>query len=110
MFFFSFTGAPLAAADDRDACADALCNSRRGAPNTMPQMTAAMPRRLPPELWFRRAPPFLWDTVHPRRPTGGERFLENLDNGSRDTQTGIGRKLFARSFPRSRTLPSAIFR
>jgi len=76
-----------AAVCDRDACADALCNSRRGAPNNAPQMTAATPRRLPPVLWFRRAPPFIWDTVHPRRRTGGERFLENLDNQSREAQT-----------------------
>lgn len=97
-FFFSLSCALLAAADDRDACADALCNRKRGAPNKMPQMTAAMPRRLPPVLWFRRAPPFIWDTVHPRRRTGGERFLENLDNQSRDAQTSIRTKPFRALF------------
>ena len=51
-----------------------LCNSRRGAPNNAPQMTAATPRRLPPVLWFRRAPPFSGDTVHPSRHTGGVGF------------------------------------
>ena len=65
----------------------AFCNKRRGAPNNAPQMTAATPRRLPPVLWFRRAPPFSGDTVHPRRHTGGEGFLENLDNQSRAAQT-----------------------
>jgi len=70
-----------------DAVAVALCNSRRGAPKSVPQMTAATPRRLPPVLWFRRAPPFSGDTVHPRRHTGGEGFLENLDNQSRLEQT-----------------------
>jgi len=63
-----------AAAAGRDAGAALLCNSRRGAPNNAPQMTAATPRRLPPVLWFRRAPPFSGDTVHPRRHTGGEGF------------------------------------
>jgi hypothetical protein len=96
--FFSLSCALLAAADDRDVCADALCNSKRGAPNKMPQITAAMPRRLPPVLWFRRAPPFSWDTVHPRRRTGGERFLENLDNQSRDAQTSIRTKPFRALF------------
>jgi hypothetical protein len=62
------------AASDRAAWAASLCNSRRGAPNSKPQMTAATPRRLPPVLWFRRAPPFSGDTVHPRRHTGGEGF------------------------------------
>jgi hypothetical protein len=97
-FFFSLSCALLAAADDRDVCADALCNSKRGAPNKRPQMTAAMPRRLPPVLWFRRAPPFIWDAVHPRRRTGGERFLENLDNQSRDAQTSIRTKPFRALF------------
>lgn len=59
-------------ASGRDAWATLLCNNRRGAPNKAPQMTAATPRRLPPVLWFRRAPPFSGDTVHPRRHTGGE--------------------------------------
>ena len=65
---------PCAAASGRDAWAALLCNNRRGAPNNAPQMTAATPRRLPPVLWFRRAPPFSGDTVHPRRHTGGEGF------------------------------------
>ena len=63
-----------AAASDRDALAALLCNNRRGAPKSTPQMIAATPRRLPPVLWFRRAPPFSGDTVHPRRHTGGEGF------------------------------------
>jgi hypothetical protein len=63
-----------AAASGRDAWAALLCNNRRGAPNNAPQMTAATPRRLPPVLWFRRAPPFSGDSVHPRRHTGGEGF------------------------------------
>ena len=83
----------------RDAVADEFCNNRRGAPKSTPQMTAATPRRLPPVLWFRRAPPFSGDTVHPRRHTGGEGFLENLDNQSRRPQTrksgeSISRALF----------------
>jgi hypothetical protein len=53
-------------------CADALCNSRRGTTSNEPQTAAATPRRLPPVLWFRRAPPFSGDTVHPRRHTGDE--------------------------------------
>jgi hypothetical protein len=63
-----------ATASGRDACAALLCNNRRGAPNNAPQMTAATPRRLPPVLWFRRAPPFSGDTVHSRRHTSGEGF------------------------------------
>jgi hypothetical protein len=63
------------AASDRDACADALlCNRRRGAPTNAPQRAAATPRRLPPVLWFRRAPPFFGDTVRTRadvRVAGG---------------------------------------
>jgi hypothetical protein len=75
------------AAEACDVVAVALCNNRRGAPKSVPQMTAATPRRLPPVLWFRRAPPFSGDTVHPRRHTGGEGFLENLDNRTRLRQT-----------------------
>ena len=76
----------------------AFCNSRRGAPNNAPQMIAATPRRLPPVLWFRRAPPFSGDTVHPRRHTGGEGFLENLDNHLRATQTRNGAETFCGLF------------
>jgi hypothetical protein len=63
-----------AAVNTRDGLADVLCNNRRGAPKSTPQMTAATPRRLPPVLWFRRAPPFSGDTVHPRRHTGARGF------------------------------------
>jgi hypothetical protein len=97
--FLSASCTLRAAASDRGACADALCNSRRGAPNNVPQMTAATPRRLPPVLWFRRAPPFSGDTVHPRRHTGGEGFLEKLDNQSRATQTRNRAKPFRALFP-----------
>jgi hypothetical protein len=47
-----------AAVRTRDAWAVSLCNRRRGSPNTTPHRTAATPRRLPPVLWFLRAPPF----------------------------------------------------
>jgi hypothetical protein len=100
LFLFSY--APFAAVCDRDACADAFCNSRRGAPNNAPQMTAATPRRLPPVLWFRRAPPFSGDTVHPRRHTGGEGFLEKLDNQTRAAQTRKRTKPFRALFPQVR--------
>jgi hypothetical protein len=76
-----------AAASDRGVFADALCNSRRGTTNNEPQTAAATPRRLPPVLWFRRAPPFSGDTVHPRRHTGDGGFLQNIDNQSRTSQT-----------------------
>jgi len=87
-----------AAAFDRGACADALCNSRRGAPNNVPQTTAATPRRLPPVLWFRRAPPFSGDTVHPRRHTSGEGILKKLDNQTRRAQTRERTKSFRALF------------
>jgi hypothetical protein len=61
-------------------------------------MIAATPRRLPPVLWFRRAPPFIGDTVHPRRHTGGEGFLENLDNHLQATQTRNGAETFCGLF------------
>jgi hypothetical protein len=91
-------GTSRAVASDRDACAVAFCNNRRGAPNNTPQMIAATPRRLPPVLWFRRAPPFFGDTVHPRRHTGGEGFLENLDNRLQATQTRNGAETFCGLF------------
>ena len=56
-------------------------------------------------LWFRRAPPFSGDTVHPRRHTGGEGFLENLDNQTRATQTGIERDVFVTLFSQVTNLP-----
>jgi hypothetical protein len=87
-----------AAACDRVPCADALCNNRRGNPNNVPQMTAATPRRLPPVLWFRRAPPFSGDSVHPRRHTSGEGILEKLDNQTRTTQTRERTKPFRALF------------
>jgi hypothetical protein len=94
-----FSCALPVAASDRDACADALlCNRRRGAPTNAPQRAAATPRRLPPVLWFRRAPPFFGDTVHPRRRTGGGGFLENIDNPSRTTQTRNREKSFRALF------------
>jgi hypothetical protein len=99
---FVFSCAPFAAVCDRDECADALCNSRRGAPNNAPQIAAATPRRLPPVLWFRRAPPFSGDTVHPRRHTGGEGFLEKLDNQSRAAQTRKRTKPFRALFSQVR--------
>jgi hypothetical protein len=76
----------------RAACGVVLCNKRRGRPNSAPQTITATPKRLPPVLWFRRAPPFSGDTVHPRRRTGGEGFGENLGDELRDAQTGIGRR------------------
>lgn len=85
-------------------------NNRRGAKNSAPQMTAATPRRLPLVLWFRRAPPFSGDTVHPRRHTGGEGFLKKLDNQTRATQTRKRTKPFRALFPLVRTPLSAIFR
>jgi hypothetical protein len=91
-----------AAASDRDACAEALCNNRRGAPNNVPQITAATPRRLPLVLWFRRAPPFSGDTVHPRRHTGDEGVLKNLDNQSRAGQTRNRAKTFCALFSQVR--------
>ena len=87
-----------------DAVAVALCSSRRGAPKSVPHMTAATPRRLPPVLWFRRAPPFSGDTVHPRRHTGGEGFLENLDNQSRLEQTSEVAHPRSLPFPQVRTV------
>jgi hypothetical protein len=47
-----------AAVRTRDAWAVSLCSKRRGSPNNTPHRTAATPRRLPPVLWFLRAPPF----------------------------------------------------
>ena len=93
-----FSCALRAAAQTATRAQTAFCNSRRGAPNNVPQMTAATPRRLPPVLWFRRAPPFSGDTVHPRRHTGGEGFLENLDNQTRATQTGNPSETFCALF------------
>jgi hypothetical protein len=49
------TGAAVRA---RDAWAVSLCSRRRGSPKSTPHSTAATPKRLPPVLWFRRAPPF----------------------------------------------------
>jgi hypothetical protein len=66
-----------AAVRTRDAWAVSLCSKRRGSPNNTPHRTAATPRRLPPVLWFRRAPPFSGDTVHPRRLTGAGGFGRN---------------------------------
>ena len=92
------------AAEACDVVAVALCSNRRGAPKSVPQMTAATPRRLPPVLWFRRAPPFSGDTVHPRRHTGGEGFLENLDNQSRLEQTSEVAHPRSLPFPQVRTV------
>ncbi len=82
----------------RGELAAEFCNNRRGAPKSTPQMIAATPRRLPPVLWFRRAPPFSGDSVHPRRHTGGEGFLENLDNQSQHPQTRKAANRFAALF------------
>jgi hypothetical protein len=49
-------------------------------------------------LWFRRAPPFSGDTVHPRRHTGGEGFLEKLDNHSGTAQTRNATETFSAVF------------